>query len=532
MTLALGMGLGLPFRNVANDDGHPEWLPDPARYMPFSMGWRWPAAFSMVAGTGLGAVGGILAFATGGWNVTSPRFHFSGWACTEGSNSPQETVYPTAAFDIGCDISTDRSNWVPFDFSGSSSFNMPAQSQGTWATANITLPKNSIFYLRPKLLIAEGQSYIGNYRVQKHRNEKMWGAADWTALQALMDADAANTAALDQFYNTVGNASNSQLLLYGPDLMVGLGWDGSPVPLILSDSLVERQEIAASADARRNLGLWRRWLDEADPKQGRLVGLFMGVPGTKAQNELTGSGSTIATRRWAIIDEVKTLNGGKNCWTGIAAAESGTNDNNATLSTWQNAIYNLTSTRFLGRYPGTKMLAVPMPGRTSVGTSLNFQTVAGQTIGTPWSTNLDPINAALRTGGGGRYSDYIDAYAFTMDPANHGKFKGAESFPIGNISGATTSSTAAKATQQILAGARVNFETVPGTTYTTQIVLACTPNGNGLYDLLLQGSMTLPDGAAIFGRATEDGTHLTLYGIMDALARWPQSQKSKLYPVV
>ncbi|MBY5331609.1 hypothetical protein [Rhizobium leguminosarum] len=531
MTLALGTGLGFPFTN-AMADRHPDWVPDPTRYMPFSMGWRWPAGFVMVAGTGLGAVGGILAFPTGPWDVTSPRFHFSGWACTEGGNAPQETVYPTAAFDIGCDISNDRINWVPFDFGSSASFNMPAQNQGTWATADITLPKDSIFYLRPKLLIAEGQSYIGNYRIQKHRNEKMWGATDWTALQALMNADAPNTAALDQFYNTVGNASNSQLLLYGPDLMVGLGWDGRPIPVILNDSLVERQEIAASADTRRNLGLWRRWLDEPDLKQGRLVGLFMGVPGSKAANELTGSGASIATRRWAIIDEVKALNGGKNCWTGIATVEDGSNDNSTNLTTWQTAIYSLTSTRFLGRYPGTKMLAIPIPGRTSVGTSLNFQTVSGQTISTPWSTNLDTINDALRAGGGGRFGDYLDVYAFTMDPANHGKFKGAESFPIGNVSGATTSSAAAKVTQPILPGARVNFETVPGSTYTTQIVLTCAPDGGGLYDIVLQANMTLPDGAAVFGRTTEEGTHLALYGIMDVLSRWPQSEKAKFYPVI
>lgn len=153
---------------------------------------------------------------------------------------------------------------------------------------------------------------------------------DLTSIRALALANGASTPARDTFYNTVGNESNSQPLAYGPAMVLAKGWDGRPVPMVLSDSLIERQEIAATADARRNMGMWLRWLDVRDPVWGSIIPLVMGVPGSKSVQEL----ATSATKRWAMIDAIRdTYNGGKNIWT-FVLDQSGRNDNSATSSTW------------------------------------------------------------------------------------------------------------------------------------------------------------------------------------------------------
>ncbi|MGR9496043.1 hypothetical protein ACU8OJ_04575 [Rhizobium leguminosarum] len=117
--------------------------------------------------------------------------------------------------------------------------------------------------------------------------------------------------------------------------------------MVLSDSLIERQEIAATADARRNMGMWLRWLDVRDPVWGCIIPLVMGVRGSKSVQEL----ATSATKRWTMIDAIRdTYNGGKNIWT-FVLDQSGRNDNSATSSTWSNAslAWSTASRRAMGR---------------------------------------------------------------------------------------------------------------------------------------------------------------------------------------
>ncbi len=65
--------------------------------------------------------------------------------------------------------------------------------------------------------------------------------------------------------------------------------------LVLGHSISEsRQEYGPNADDRGNLGWLRKWLD----KGRRIPFQHMGMPGALALRELTGSGSSIAIRRW------------------------------------------------------------------------------------------------------------------------------------------------------------------------------------------------------------------------------------------
>ncbi len=131
------------------------------------------------------------------------------------------------------------------------------------------------------------------------------GASTLLALEAYLDdALAASTTELDLAYGTV-----SKRQFYGPDFMVGKDWDGRPVALVAGDSIGEaRQEYAANADGRGNVGWLRRWLD-TDQGLGCVPHLMIGMPGAVAFRDLTGSGSTIATHLWDVLDQVAAFNG-------------------------------------------------------------------------------------------------------------------------------------------------------------------------------------------------------------------------------
>jgi hypothetical protein len=56
---------------------------------------------------------------------------------------------------------------------------------------------------------------------------------------------------------------------------------------------------------------------------------MIGMPGSGSVRELTGSGAAIATRRWAILDEISAFNNGKKPFT-VIANQMGQNDTAAT----------------------------------------------------------------------------------------------------------------------------------------------------------------------------------------------------------
>jgi hypothetical protein len=514
---------------------HPVWIADPNRYMFFATRNRWMNGFNMVAATNLNYIGSKLFFGSAPYETNSHRWHFSGFAVTEGGGAPQETIYPTT--DITIDEAFVIVNGVEYavSFGGSASTTVTAQTGSVWGTTPTltSIPRDAVFGFRTNWHVAVGQSYIGGYRIQKHRGEKLWAAADLASLQALATADAAITTEMDTFYNTVGNASNSQPLAYGPDIMVAKGWDGRPVPLILSDSLKERQEIAASADDRGSMGVWGRWLDVGDPVHGRIPHFAMGCPGAKSAQELTGSGATIATKRWAILDEVQSLNSGKNCFT-IAIDQSGRNDNSATASTWYNAKFGLVD-RFKTRYPGVSVVGCTiLPTTTSTNT---WRDLAGQSVSTLWSTTLATVNDTVRASS--KYSAIFDIIKYWASPNDPNRFPGHLEFPLGNLVGhpglqdGTTTWNTAVSPVAIPVGYRIAIEYQPGLT-TGRTVLSCVNNGTTGYDITVLEVLAtnVQDNAPIYGQTSADGVHSQPYHIVDTVRRFPQSEKLKLYPVV
>ncbi|MBY5337134.1 hypothetical protein HFO99_25025 [Rhizobium leguminosarum] len=519
----------------------PPWVPDASRYMPAATGTRWPAGFTQTYAAGLNYQCSKLFFGSPDYPTNDFLIPFTGFGLTEGGTAPQETVNPNANIEIDevFFIHPDGTEY-PVLFGGLAAATVTAATGIVYGqvTLSAPLPAWSIFGIRTVWHGSVGNSYIGGYRCQRHRGEKYWAATDLASVQALAAANAASTPDRDPdaFYNTAGNVSNSQPLAYGPAMVLAKGWDGRPVPLVLADSLVERQELAASADARRNMGIWRRWLDQRDPVWGSCIPLVMGVPGSKSVQEL----ATSATLRWNMIDAIATTyNGGKPIWT-FVLDQSGRNDNNATASTWSNAKFGLVD-RVKTRYgAGTHVVGITlMPTFASTDAG---RTVAGFAVATLWNPvtgTLATVNNSIKASA--RYAGVIDMVPAFMSDADPTKGPAAELFPLGNVvghpgnqDGVTTWDTMTLPAAVPL-GSRIIFEYQPGL-WTSRTLIGRADNGDGTADYKVSEifATNVQDNATLLAHGmnldTSSYVHPVLHGVLRTVSRIPQSEKLKFYP--
>jgi len=354
---------------------------DSDRYMFFATRNRMPSGTIVTAASGTNYVCSKIVVNTPQYKTRTFRFHLSGFASTEGGNAPQETVVTGTIGAPGNSVVADamfiRAAGIFYQctFAGVNTVTVADQTNGAW-TDELTIPDVDpeseieiwLFYHT-----AVGDKIWPVYRFQKHRGERVWGAGDLATLLAFKDTPLADsTAALDTNY-----ATQTQPQYYGPDFMVAKGdWDGRPVALAVVDSLGEaRQQFSAAADARGNLGWFRRWLDK-DGGIGRIPHLMIGMPGNGSVRELTGTGSAIATRRWAILDEITAFNNNKKPFT-VIANQMGQNDTAATYTVYFNTNYRSLVTRLRARYSGVKIVAFPPLGRTA-----STRTVTLTSVGT------------------------------------------------------------------------------------------------------------------------------------------------------
>ncbi|NKM01368.1 SGNH/GDSL hydrolase family protein [Rhizobium leguminosarum] len=370
---------------------------DPDRYMFFATRNRMPSGSLVTAASGTNYVCSKIVVNTPQYKTRTFRFHLSGFASTEGGNSPQETVVTGTIGTPGNSVVADAmfirvaGLFYQCTFAGLNTVTVADQTNGAW-TDELTIPDIApeseieiwLFYHT-----AVGEKIWPVYRIQKHRGERVWGASDLATLLAFKDTPLADsTAALDSNYATV-----TQPQYYGPDFMVAKGdWDGRPIVLGLVDSIGEaRQQFSAAADARGNLGWLRRWLDR-DGGIGRIPHLMIGMSGNGSVRELTGTGAAIATRRWAILDEITAFNNNKKPFT-VVANQMGQNDTAATYTQFFNTNYRSLITRLRARYPGVKIVALPPLGRT-----VSTRTVTLTSVGTVVTATIASGINGLATG--------------------------------------------------------------------------------------------------------------------------------------
>ncbi|QHW27551.1 hypothetical protein GYN07_16330 [Rhizobium leguminosarum bv. viciae 248] len=521
----------------------PPWVPDANRYMPAATGTRWPSGFTQTYAAGLNYQCSKLFFGSPDYPTNDFLIPFVGFGCTEGSLAPQETVLPNG------DILIDEVFFIhpngteyPVLFGGNAAATVTLSTGIVYGQVTLPsdLPAWSVFGIRTVWHGTVGNTYIGGYRCQRHRGEKYWAATDLASVRALALGNGASTPDRDTFYNTVGNVSNSQPLAYGPALVLAKGWDGRPVPMVLADSLVERQEIAASATARRVLGTILRWLDERDTEWGSYIPLVMGVPGSKSKQEL----ATSATKRWALIDAIKTTyNGGKDIWTCVLD-QSGRNDNNATAATWVGDKFGLVD-RVKTRY-GAGIHVIGMTLWPTMTSTDNARTAAAYTVSTLWngvSGTLKAVNDLITASS--RYAQIMDVFPAFVTDADPTKAPASDLFPLGNVvghpgnqDGVTTWDTM-KLPSATPVGAVVTFEYQPGL-WTTRTLIDRADNGDGTADYKVAEvfATNVQDNATLLGKAMnlDSGTgttthvHPLLHTVLRTFSRMPQSWKSKLYP--
>ncbi|MGO8468350.1 hypothetical protein AB9F45_27705 [Rhizobium leguminosarum] len=538
------IGVGINVRHYKRGGGNrPEWIADPNRYMPAATRTHWPAGFTMTYASGLNYQCSKLFFGSPDYPTNDFLIPFVGFGLTEGGSAPQETINPNADMLINEAFFVHPSGTeYPILFGGSAAATATAATGIVYGQVTLPtdLPAWSIFGIRTVYHGTVGNTYIGAYRCQRHRGEKLWAAGDIASVRALAAANGPSTAAMDpdNWYNLVGTATNSQQLAYGPALVLAKGWDGRPVPLVLADSLVERQEIAASADDRGNMGIWRRWLDQRDSVWGSYIPLVMGVPGSKSVQEL----ATSATKRWDLIDAIKTTyNGGKDVWT-FVLDQSGRNDNSATASTWSNAKFGLVD-RVKSRYgAGIHVVGITlMPTFTSADAG---RTVSGYAVAALWnpvSGTLKTVNDSIKASP--RYNAVIDMVPAFMSDSDPTKGPAAELFPLGNVighpgnqDGVTTWDTI-QLPSSVPLGSRVMFEYQPGQ-WTSRLLMSRTDNGDGTADYKVTGdgifATIVQDNATLLAHGmnldVSSYVHPTLHGILRTVSRIPQAEKAKFHP--
>ncbi|MGO7726732.1 hypothetical protein ACC704_01405 [Rhizobium johnstonii] len=418
MMNAISLALTNPMLNAGGGSGG-----DPDRFMFFATRNRAASGNIVTALAGTEYVCCKIIVNTPQYKTRTFRFHLPGFASTEGGNSPQETIVTGTIGAPGNSVIVDkmtvRTGGVFYDctFGGSSTVTVADQTSGQWTDAmNLPdVPAESAIEIWLFYHTATAEKIWPVYRIQQHRGERIWGAADHASLLPFMsDPLAASTAALD-----TGYATQAQPQYYNADFMVAKGdWDGRPVALAFVDSVGEsRQEYSAAADARGNLGWLRRWLDK-DAGIGRIPFCMIGMPGAGSVREYTGTGSAIATRRRDIVREIIAFNGGKWPFT-VVGNQLGQNDTSTLYNTWFNTNYRSNVTRIRAEYPGVKIVAFPPLGRTDI-----QRTITLTSVGTVATANVATGTAGLQSGqtlsiSGATPAAYNGSYVITVVDANN-----------------------------------------------------------------------------------------------------------------
>lgn len=505
---------------------------DPARFTFWATRVRFPSGTLVTAASTTNYVMTRIVMNGPSYAKRNPRFHFSGFASTEGSNSPQETVLPGNGKIIdGVWVSVNDGPPIALTFGGAAGVTIASGSVGTWTDEiPLLIPAEAQVAVWTLYHTAAAEKQIPVYRIQAHRGERVWGATDAASLMAMLASPGTpSTPSLNTGYG------QSQPSYYGPDMTVARGWNGKPVLVCAVDSIGEgRQEYAIEADTRGNWGWLRRWLDQADPTYGRTPHFMMGMPGAGSAREL----GTNATLRWQVLDQANAFNtDGALVWT-RPLNQLGQNDLQTNYATMQ-ANYSGFLDRFAARYPSSpKFIPVGVLPRTT--STDAFQSRASQTpsTGNEWAAGASPwgggskwqLEAFKQSGAGGKLSGYIDTRPAFLDPApSPGQSPATWPATFGTtltmqsgIDGVTPY-TALVVNDKPVIGTALG---IGGSAFTVSKV-----EGNGPYTITdLSGTMRaalFPAGTALVGRASPEGVHPYSQMIALIVASIPQSNKAQ-----
>lgn len=514
---------GMPVVPVSGSGG----VAEPDRYMLGSTRNKALSGFApaslYVAPASLNVFAPLLKFGTL-WETDEGVFRFSGSQYSEGGLAPQETTFASAAITLHELLLIYNGQTYSCDFSGQPGSSVGVGAASVWAHVKLPfkLPANSVYGLVPVYSVPVGATVLGQYRIQRHRGEKVWQGASVADVKAQLAADAPTSAAFQLGYNNVANWNASpagQNLAYGPDLIAWKGWDGRAVVLGVCDSLADRQEVAASADGRGNYGFLPRLFD------GWGLGFFnVGCPGAKAVQTL----ATSAMKIWQGLDELSAMNpSGKRPYTHYFQ-QMGRNDNNAASGSWLSPIRAL-NTRLRARDPALPIIGATIPATAT--TTDRYQTAAGQSIATLWGATLSAVNASIMAGNNGTTDNAIDLTAYRM--AADGKFRPGSAHLKGTVAVSTGDGTN-PTTQLILdfmpsLGQQytIDLSAGAGTSLSGRTIIDFTGTGPYTCTCLENFATIIPAGSLVYEQPSPDGTHYNKEYNIQSVANVPASEKAK-----
>ncbi|GAA3254419.1 hypothetical protein [Sphingomonas yabuuchiae] len=482
----------------------PTQVVDAARYMFWSTRARFPSGALTTAAADTNFKLSKIVMNAPVHTVTNPRFHFSGFASTEGSNSPQETVLPgNAQTIVGAWLSVNGGAPIALSFGGQPGATIASGNIGVWTDEpNVEIPAEAAVAVWTLYSTAAGEKQIPVYRIQRHRGERIWGATDAASLMPMLTApDTPSTASLDTGFG------QSMPAYYGPDMTVARGWDGRPVLLGLVDSIGEaRQEYALEADTRGNMGWLRRWLDVDDPTYRRVPHWLMGMPGCGSAREL----GTNATLRWQVLDQAIAFNTNSARPFTSVLNQLGQNDSNSNYSTMQANWTGLVD-RFKSRYPNAPMVGVGVLSRDTSNDMFTSRTGQTPAAYNEWTSTTNgwgngfkwQLEAFKEAGAGGRLTGYIDTRPAFFDPAYPATWPVIpNTFTLAAQAG--TDGTTAYTTIQTTTAPLVGDILVSGSTWLQVQAVA----GAGPYTVTVSSTTAvLPAGTVLRPQACPEGVH-------------------------
>ncbi|MGY3611613.1 hypothetical protein ACWGRJ_48135, partial [Bradyrhizobium sp. Lot11] len=121
----------------------------------------------------------------------------------------------------------------------------------------------------------------------------------------------------------------------------------------------------------------------------------------------------IATRRWAILDEIIAFNGGKWPFT-VILNQMGQNDTTTPYSTFFTTRYLAFVTRLRAHFSGVKVVAFPPLGRTDATLTITSLTSVGTVATATMASTAHLLTGQTYTISGATPAAYNGSYAITV----------------------------------------------------------------------------------------------------------------------
>lgn len=420
---------------------------------------------------------------------TALRVCFANWWVNQTGISLPETDNSNSVTISGATIEYDGV-FYPITFSGQTSITLTV-GQTVWSDpVTVAIPANDSFYIRSIGTVTSGQLMPVGAIIYGTSGE----GAEYTA-----------TPQLDKL--TSGTIASTFVTFYNhaPVGVVGLGNNGSPVALVVGDSVAfstNEETNGTTRDARSNRGYIPRGLDSA--VGGRIPFGMFAIPGTRASN----SSSLTAGQFRRRMEMLKAL---PNAPFTVILSEMGVNDFGVSWSA-AHPIMQAWFAFLKFHFPDKKIIQTTVTPQASQANNANWTDLANQTV---VSANQFPngarhqFNAWLRGNPRGDLIDgVIDVAPIFMNAADPGKWK------LHDFSTTLAADVASGAVVSLTAAPPVGSWIVidPGqATPTMRHVISVT--GSGPYSVTMQGNVARSHtaGTVVKAALTNDGTHPVAY---------------------